>query len=122
MSKPISESEKRVMEALWQSSPLTSQQVVERLSHQDWNDKTVKTFLNRLVNKGALSFTRQGRAYLYSPIVGRDEFLAAESAGFLQRVFEGDMKELLTTFVANKQLSEKELNHLRELLDEEAQS
>ena len=124
MSNRVSESEKIVMEVLWQQSPLTSLEVVERLSDQDWNEKTVKTFLNRLVKKKVVSYQKEGRRYLYSPAVAREDFLREESRGFLNKVFKGDMKELLATFVQNKQLSEQELDYLKELLndDEEAAS
>lgn len=117
MSNRVSESENLVMEVLWQESPLSSLDVVERLVDQGWNEKTVKTFLNRLVKKQVLSFEKDGRRYLYSPIVERDDFLSEQSSGFLHKVFKGDMKELLTTFVQNKQLSQQELEHLKGLLE-----
>jgi len=119
MSNRVSESEQIVMEILWQESPLSSGDVVSRLHDQGWNEKTVKTFLNRLVKKQVVSFTRDGRRYLYSPSVARDEVLSEESSGFLNRVFNGDMKELLATFVQNKQLSSDELDYLKRLLDSE---
>lgn len=122
MSSRVSESEKIVMEVLWQESPLSSLDVVERLLDHGWNEKTVKTFLNRLVKKNVVSFEKDGRRYLYSPIVVREVFLAQESEGFLDKIFKGDMKELLATFVHNKQLSEQELVYLRELLDEVPQA
>ncbi len=119
MSNRVSESEKIVMEVLWQESPLTSLEVVDRLAEQSWNEKTVKTFLNRLVNKRVVAFEKQGRRYLYSPAVERSAFLREESTGFLNKVFKGNMKELLTTFVQNKQLSAEELNYLKTLLDQD---
>ena len=122
MSNRVSESEKLVMEVLWQESPLSSLEVVERLQNQGWNEKTVKTFLNRLVKKDVLSYQKDGRRYLYSPLVKRDTFLKQESNGFLQKVFKGDMKELLATFVNNKQLSASELEYLRTLLDDKDKS
>ena len=117
MTNRVSDSEKIVLEILWQESPLTSQEVVARLSEQGWNEKTVKTFLNRLVKKDILSFKKDGRRYWYSPNVERNEILSEESKGFLSRVFQGDMKALLTTFVENKQLSTDELDYLKDLLD-----
>ena len=89
MSNRVSEAEKIVMDVLWQESPLTSLDVVERLADQDWTEKTVKSFLNRLVKKGVVTFTKDGRRYLYSPAIERDDFLASESEGFLDRVFKG---------------------------------
>jgi len=120
MSNRVSESEQIVMEILWQES-LSSGDVVQRLHAQGWNEKTVKTFLNRLVKKQVVSYTRDGRRYLYSPSIARDEVLSEESSGFLDRVFNGDMKELLATFVQNKKLSTDELEYLRNLLESEDQ-
>ena len=105
------------MEVLWQESPLSSTDVVNRLAPEGWNEKTVKTFLNRLVKKQAVSFEKDGRRYLYSPLVVREDFLAEQSDRFLNKVFQGDMKELLATFVQNKQLSQAELDYLKELLE-----
>lgn len=119
MSNRVSESEKIVMEVLWQESPLTSIEVVDRLQEQGWTEKTVKSFLNRLVKKEVVTYEKEGRRYLYSPLVSRDTFLKDESQGFLNKVFLGDMKELLATFVSNKQLSDDELSYLRDLLDED---
>lgn len=119
MTNRVSESEQIVMEVLWQESPLSSQEVVERLQDQDWNEKTVKTFLNRMVKKGVIGFETEGRKYIYHPIIKREEFIQTESDGFLNKVFNGDVKKLLATFVQNKQLSKQELNYLKDLLDKE---
>ena len=117
MTNRVSESEKIVMEVLWQKSPLSSIDVAEHLIGQGWNEKTVRTFLNRLVKKQVVGYKKSGRQYLYSPLVERGAFLSEQSTGFLERVFKGDMKELLTTFVQNKKLSQQELDHLKELLE-----
>jgi len=118
MTIRVSEAEKSVMDVLWQESPLSSLEVVEKLQSQEWSEKTVKTFLNRLVKKGVVTFEKDGRRYLYSPAIEREEFLADESEGFLDKVFKGNMKELLATFVENKQLSQNELDYLKGLLDD----
>lgn len=122
MSNRVSESEQIVMEVLWQESPLTSLEVVERLAEQGWNEKTVKTFLNRMVKKEVVSFEKDGRRYLYSPAIKREDFIQEESQGFLEKMFKGDMKQLLTAFVDNKKVSQKELDYLRKLLDEQGAS
>jgi len=119
MPNKVSESEKSVMEVLWHQSPLSSIEIVKLLANKGWAEKTVKTFLNRLVKKGAVSYTKEGRRYLYEPVVKRDHFLQEQSANFLSKMFKGDMKELLATFVQSKQLSEDELEYLKGLLTQE---
>jgi len=102
MSGRMSESENKVMEVLWDEAPLSSTEVVAGLAEQGWNEKTVKTFITRLVKKGALSYTKDGRRYLYSPELEREVFVREESEGFLQKIFKGDVKQLLATFVQDK--------------------
>ena len=118
-SLSVSQSEQIVMEILWQQAPLTSGEIVARLDNQGWNEKTVKSFLNRLVNKGVLDFEREGRRYWYRPRVKKADYLRGQSQGFLQQVFGGDIKSLLATFVDNKQLSAQELDYLSRLLETE---
>jgi len=118
MANRVSDSEKIVLETLWQEAPLSSQEVVDRLTNTGWNEKTVKTFLNRLVKKKIVSFTKKGRKYFYSPEIEKKDILSEESSGFLDRIFNGDIKALLATFVDNKQLSKAELDYLKNLLDE----
>lgn len=117
MSNRVSESEQIVMEVLWQESPLSSLEIVSRVTEQGWNEKTVKTFLNRMVKKGVISFEKEGRRYLYYPLIQRDNFLKEESQGFLNKMFQGDVKALLATFVKSDNLSQKELDYLKKLLD-----
>ena len=116
----ISESEWTVMKAVWALAPCTAQQVVESLTKADatCHPKTIKTFLNRLVRKGALDVKKEGRAYSYYPLVSEEECVAAVSESFLDRVFGGSLKPMLANFVERKELSAREIQELKRLLDE----
>jgi BlaI family penicillinase repressor len=60
----ISESESEVMRLLWKRSPLTSNEIINELSDRmNWSDQTIKTFINRLLNKEAIRFEKSGRNY-----------------------------------------------------------
>ena len=77
--KEISNSELLVLQQLWLRSPLTSNELVEALEQShDMHEKTVKTLLNRLVKKNALSFEKQGRTYHYSPLIDEQEYTLKE--------------------------------------------
>ena len=113
----ISEAEWQVMKACWAGSPVTAQAIIDRLGAQaDWHPKTVKTLLNRLVKKRALGFKKEGRAYLYHPLVAEKDCVTAESKSFLDRVFGGSLQPMLAHFVENKNLSPKEITGLKRLL------
>src|SRR5678816_3734521 len=85
MPPAISDSEWDVMNVLWSAqSPLAAADVVERLAAvRDWSPRTVKTLLNRLINKGALAYDLQGKRYLYRPRVSRDQCVRDETRSFL---------------------------------------
>ncbi|MDR3457160.1 MAG: BlaI/MecI/CopY family transcriptional regulator [Verrucomicrobiae bacterium] len=113
----ISETEWEVMKICWARSPVTAQEIIETLAAQDdWHPKTVKTLLNRLVKKRALGFKKEGRAYLYEPLVAEQDCITAESQSFLDRVFDGALQPMLAHFVASRKLSPKEVAELKTLL------
>jgi len=107
------------MEVLWRNAPLAADAIAAQLHDQDWTEKTVKTFLNRLTKKEAITFEKRGRKYFYSPNMTRESFLLDESKGFVNTVFLGDIKKLLATFVKTDHISTAELDYLRELLEDD---
>src|ERR1041385_1010803 len=115
----ISGAEWEVMKAVWQGFPCTADEIIARLGTADpeWHPKTTRTFLNRLVKKRALAFEKDGRAYLYKPLVTERECIDAASESFLERVFGGSLKPMLAHFVEHKKLSAKEIRELRNILN-----
>jgi BlaI family penicillinase repressor len=115
--KEISQAELEVMKVLWQQSPRTANEVVEVLADaSEWHEKTVKTLLNRLVAKGAVSFEKDGRAYLYSPVVQQADYTQRESMSFIQRVFSGRLAPLVAGFAEQKQLKAEDVAELKLLI------
>ena len=115
----ISEAESVVMEVLWRNSPLATEDIVTSLSgRQEWQESTVKTLLNRLLNKGAISAERDGRRYLYSPVIQREAWLSNESEGLLDRLFGGRVAPLVAHFSKQKKLTKKDLAELKRLIEE----
>ena len=115
----ISEAESEVMQVIWLQSPILTEDVVAALEHHGkWQEATVKTLLNRLLKKGAVSARKDGRRYLYSPVLKRDQWLATESRGFLDRLFDGRIAPLVSHFSQQKKLSTKDIEDLKRLIQE----
>ncbi len=114
----ISEAEAQVMQVLWERHPQTAEEVCEALSGQGWQDATIKTLLNRLLNKGAISAQKDGRRYLYAPALDREDWLASESQGFLDRMFNGRLAPLVAHFSQHKALSKADIAELKKLVKE----
>lgn len=115
----ISDAESQIMRALWERHPLSAEDILAALPAQDgWQLGTVKTLLNRMLNKGALKAERDGRRYLYEPLVAREDWEQDESLGLLDRVFGGRLSPLVAHFSAQRKLSREDAEALRRLLQE----
>jgi BlaI family penicillinase repressor len=119
----ISETEWELMKVIWAEAPCSAGQIIVSLTRLDpsWHPKTVKAFLNRLVRKKALGFSKEGRAYLYRPLVREEECVDAASQSFLERVFGGSLRPMLAHFVERKKLSAEEVRELKQLLESQEQ-
>lgn len=116
---PISEAESAVMQVLWTRHPLTAEEIVAALGDaRQWQEATVKTLLNRLLNKGAISAVREGRRYLYSPLLLRDAYVHEQSKDLLDRLFGGRIAPLVAHFSARRKLSKKDIAELKRLIAE----
>ena len=87
----ISEAEWRVMEVLWDSGELAPAQIIKRLeTTTDWNHRTIRSLLSRLVAKGVASRSKESGANLYRAEVSREACIRQETESFVNRVFRSD--------------------------------
>lgn len=115
----ISDAEAQVMEVLWGSEgPHSAEDIAKALVDlQDWQLATIKTLLNRLFNKGAISAEQLGRRYLYTALLQRDDWVAEQSMGLLDRLFGGSLTPLVAHFSnSQRRLKPGEVAALKKLL------
>lgn len=116
---PISEAEATVMEVLWRGSPRSAEEVIAALAADTgWAEPTVKTLLNRLLNKGAISAEKDGRRYLYSPVLRREAWVQQQSEGLLARLFGGRVAPLVAHFSERGKLGAADIAELKRLVRE----
>jgi predicted transcriptional regulator len=114
----ISGAESLVMEALWRKSPLAAEEIAaEVAAPQGWTEATVKTLINRLLKKHAVAATRDGRRYLYSPLIARADYVGAESQGLLDRLFDGRLAPLVSHFSETGALTSEDIAALKKLIE-----
>ena len=115
----ISDAESLVMEVLWEKNPATSDDVVAELSKTtDWQEPTIKTLLNRLLKKRAIAAVRDGRRYLYRPLLKREDYVDAASTTLLDRLFGGRVAPLVAHFSDRRKLTKKDIAELKRLIEE----
>ena len=113
----ISDAEQIIMEALWKQNPQTAHEVVaETAEPNGWSDATVRTLLNRLLKKEAISAEKVNRQYLYRPLLECNAFVKTESQKFLGRFFDGKLAPFVSQFVGENGLKEQDITELKQLL------
>ncbi len=113
----ISEAEFEVMKIVWKHAPISTNEITDMLVRTtSWSPKTIQTLIKRLVNKGALSYEKQSRVFVYTPLVGEAEYIGQESNSFLKRFYNGNITAMLSAYIDNDKLSEDDIDTLRALL------
>ncbi|MBQ0771367.1 BlaI/MecI/CopY family transcriptional regulator [Parasphingorhabdus sp.] len=119
MTERISDAEHAVMEVLWKRAPLTATEVADQVvQEKDWSLQTVKTLLSRLAAKAVVGTERDGRRFLYSPLVERDAYLTGVSRNFVDRLFGGKVMPLVAHLAEADELSAEDIREIEELLRE----
>lgn len=119
MTERISEAEQAVMEVLWEESPLTAQEVAERVpAERDWSANTVKTLLGRLLAKSIIGHEEDGRRYRYRPLVDRADYVVGESRRFMDRLFGGKLTPLVAHLAERDAITDQDIAEIEALLKE----
>ncbi|MBR5806720.1 MAG: BlaI/MecI/CopY family transcriptional regulator [Oscillospiraceae bacterium] len=112
----IADSELPIMKILWEKGTLTSPQIFENMHG---NKSTLKTLLQRLVTKGAVTAKENtSRTYLYTAAVTQQEYINSERKSFLQKAFDGSAKKMLLNFVQEEKITKEELQQLIDMIEE----
>ena len=117
----ISEAEFEVMKIVWKYAPINTNEITEKLlPTTNWSPKTIQTLIKRLVTKGALTYEKQSRVFVYTPLVEENEYINQQSNSFLNRFYDGNISAMLSSYLENNQLSETELRNLRSILSKDS--
>ena len=115
----ISEAEFEVMKIVWKYAPINTNEITEKLTQTtNWSPKTIQTLIKRLVSKKALTYEKQSRVFVYTPLIKEDEYIRRESNTFLNRFYDGNITSMLVSYIEDDKLSETEIDTLRSLLSE----
>lgn len=113
----ISEAEYEVLKIIWECAPISTNEVTEHLTAtSNWSPKTIQTLLKRLVSKRAITYEKQGRVFVYTPLIKEQEYKAYESNSFLKRFYEGNISAMVSAYLEDDTLTETDIENLRELL------
>ncbi len=113
----ISEAEYEVMRIIWKYAPISTNEIVEKLCQTtSWSPKTIQTLVKRLVTKHAITYEKQSRVFVYTPLVQENEYISQESTSFLKKYYDGNISAMVSAYLENDRLSDAEIDDLRALL------
>lgn len=118
----ISNAEFEVMGIIWKYAPIHTNDIVEKLSEEkNWNPKTIQTMLFRLEKKGVITHEKDGRTFVYTPLIEKNAYMEAEGKVFLHRFFDGAIRQMVASFIDETDLSPHDIDDLRQILDKKCQ-
>jgi predicted transcriptional regulator len=118
-SETLTEAELRVMNVLWEKGSGSVQQVLDGLAEKlDLAYNSVLTTIRVLERKGYIEHSKDGRAHIYKPLIGRADATRSEVRRLVNRFF-GNSQELLLNLLEEQNIDADELNRLRQMLQEE---
>ena len=119
-SSTLTPAELKVMQVLWRSGPSSAADVVRALhGRRGPQDSTVRTILRILERKGYVGHTRDGRTFVYQPLVEEDQAQRGALREVLSRFFENSPERLVLNLLRHEDVSPQELARLRKMVDEE---
>lgn len=114
----LSDSEWKLMNRLWEHSPMTIMELTAALKNDTgWSKNTVITMLSRLEAKGAIRHEEGVRAKQYFPAVIREDAALAETESFLDKVYGGSLGLMMSAMVENRALTEADIAELSAILE-----
>lgn len=116
-SSTLTEAELRLMEVLWEKQRATVAEVTEALPPPPLAYNTVLTTMRILEQKGYVRHQEEGRAYVYEPLVARDEAAKSAVGQLLKRFFGNKSAALALRLVEEERPSEEELRRLKALIE-----
>lgn len=121
MSEHPTELELLILQVLWEKSPLPVGDVQERLAKgrakRDLTYSTVITVLNVMVRKKYLKREKQGKAFLYSPLVTEESVGQNMLGDIVDRVFDGSASLVMMNLLEKGDMDPEELREIRKMIN-----
>lgn len=113
----ISNAELVVMRVIWSLGEARVDEISGQISHDlDWSLATVKTLLGRLVKKGMLSTEKEGRKFVYHPLMKECDAINLMGKSLLGKVCATKQSQLLADMINLSALTKDDVSFLTDLL------
>lgn len=117
-SPTLTDAELRLMEVIWQKRSASAAEVLEALPDSELAYTTVLNTLRILETKGYLKHTKDGKAFVYHPLVDRGQASRTAVQYLVSRFFGNSPGLLVSNLIKDEQLSKRDLQRLKKLIEE----
>ena len=115
MTVKLFDSELKVMNVLWNEGDCTAKYISDVLKETiGWNMNTTYTLIKRCINKGAIRRTEPN--FMCHALIPREKVQLAETKELVDKMFDGSMDKMFAALIGNKELSEKQIQELKNLI------
>jgi BlaI family transcriptional regulator, penicillinase repressor len=119
----LTRQELEIMKVVWQRGSATVREVRDVIAQSKPTAyTTILTLMNILETKGVLTHGREGRAYVYQPLLTREQAVQNQLRDVVERFFSGDSERLVGSLLDKGWFSNDQLSRLRGLFDDRLQS
>jgi predicted transcriptional regulator len=118
-SPTLTDAELRPMEVLWERGPSTVAEVVHALPQKlGLSYSTVLTTLRILEQKGYVEHTKEGQAFVYHPIIDRNQARKKVLKHVLNRFFNDSPELLVMKLLESEQIDAEDLQRIQRLINQ----
>ncbi len=120
--KRLPDAELEIMKVIWHNPyPISTSEVKKKIDEEtdhEWTQQTLQTLLNRLIAKEYLAKDKQGKEYIYTPLVEEKDYVEYESEQFLKKMHANSVVGLMKTLFDSRKISKEDISELEKMLEE----
>ncbi len=110
------DSEMKIMELIWELEPVSAKELsVTAEKNIGWNKNTTYTVIKKLIGKGYVK--REEPDFVCTSLISKDEVRKTETKGLIEKLFGGSKKALFSALLEDRDMTDEELEELREMID-----
>lgn len=115
----VTSAELEVLKVVWKLEEATFNQISQELCKKtNWKRNTIQTLISRLINKGTLIADKVNKkSYIYYANINEKDYKMSENLSFINRLYNGSLNLMLSTFIEDNQISNDDLTKLKDLLN-----
>lgn len=117
----LSKTEEQVMEIIWESEKIFLKDILENYPEPKPATTTIATLLKRMQDKGFVGYSVLGNARQYFPLIAKTDYFSKHVKGMVKNYFGNSALQFASFFTSVGGLTKKELEELRDIIDQEIQ-